>query len=47
MLQSITEARIKGGCLEIVDLPFSDAKEVKVFVLPKVQLLQFFYELEN
>jgi len=38
MSQFITEARIEGGRLELLDIPFSDATEVKVFVIPKAQL---------
>jgi hypothetical protein len=35
MSQFITEARIEKGRLELFNIPFSDATEVKVFVIPK------------
>ena len=38
MSQFVTEARIAGGRLELFNIPFSDATEVKVFVIPKVEL---------
>jgi hypothetical protein len=38
MSQFVTEARIEGGRLELFNIPFSDATEVKVFVIPKVEL---------
>lgn len=38
MSQFAIEARIEGGRLELFNLPFSDATEVKVFVIPKVAL---------
>lgn len=38
MSQFMTEARIEGGCLELSNIPFSDATEVKAFVIPKVKL---------
>lgn len=38
MSQFIVEARIEGGRLEVLNIPFSDATEVKVFVIPKAQL---------
>ncbi len=38
MSQFVTEARIEGGRLELLNIPFSDATEVKVFVIPKVEL---------
>jgi hypothetical protein len=38
MSQFIAEARIEGGRLELFNVPFSDATEVKVFVIPKVAL---------
>ncbi len=38
MSQFITEARIARGRLELSNMPFSDDTEVKVFVIPKVDL---------
>jgi hypothetical protein len=38
MSQFVTEARIEKGRLELFNIPFSDATEVKVFVIPKVDL---------
>lgn len=38
MNQFVAETRIAGGRLELFDLPFSDATEVKVFVIPKAEL---------
>lgn len=38
MSQFVTEARIQGGRLELSNVPFSDATEVKIFVIPKVEL---------
>ena len=38
MSQFVTEARVEGGRLELFNVPFSDATEVKVFVIPKVEL---------
>ena len=35
MSQFVTEARIEEGRLELFNIPFSDATEVKVFVIPK------------
>lgn len=48
MSQFITEARIEGGRLELRNIPFSDATEVKVFVIPKVRLSQMsFLEVQK
>lgn len=38
MNQFVTETRVAGGRLELFNLPFSDATEVKVFVIPKADL---------
>lgn len=38
MNQFVVEARIEGGRLELFNLPFSEATEVKVFVIPKADL---------
>lgn len=38
MNQFAAETRIAGGRLELCNLPFSDATEVKVFVIPKADL---------
>jgi hypothetical protein len=38
MSQFVTEARIAEGRLELLNIPFSDATEVKVFVIPKADL---------
>jgi len=38
MSQFVVEARVEGGRLELSDIPFPDATEVKVFVIPKVDL---------
>lgn len=38
MNQFVAETRIAGGRLELFNLPFSDATEVKVYVIPKADL---------
>ena len=38
MNQFVAETRIAGGRLELCNLPFSDATEVKVYVIPKADL---------
>ncbi len=38
MNQFVAETRIAGGRLELINLPFSDATEVKVYVIPKADL---------
>ncbi|MEK7726962.1 MAG: hypothetical protein AAB354_01050 [candidate division KSB1 bacterium] len=38
MSQFITETRIAKGRLELSNMPFLDDTEVKVFVIPKVDL---------
>ncbi len=38
MSQFVTEARVERGRLELFNIPFSDDTEVKVFVVPKVDL---------
>lgn len=38
MSQFIAETRIAKGRLELSGIPFSDKTEVKVFVIPKVDL---------
>ncbi len=38
MSQFITEARVARGRLKLSNVPFSDDTEVKVFVIPKVDL---------
>lgn len=38
MSQFVAEARIKKGYLELYNIPFSDETEVKVIVVPKVNL---------
>jgi len=38
MNQFLAETRIDGGRLELFTLPFSDATEMKVYVIPKADL---------
>ena len=38
MSQFVAEARIERGRLELFNIPFSDDTEVKVFVIPKLEL---------
>jgi len=38
MNRFVADARIEGGRLELFNLPFSEATEVKVFVIPKADL---------
>jgi hypothetical protein len=38
MIQFVTDARVEKGRLELFNIPFSDATEVKVFVIPKANL---------
>ena len=48
MSQFVTEARIEKGRLELFNIPFSDATEVKVFVIPKADLSRLsFLEARN
>jgi len=48
MSQFVTEARIAGGRLELFNIPFSDATEVKVFVIPKADLSRMsFFEVRK
>jgi len=48
MNQFVVEARIKDGRLELFNLPFSEATEVKVFVIPKADLAKMsFLQVQN
>lgn len=43
MNQYIIDARIKNGYLSIGNLPFKDETDVKVIVIPKVNLNELYF----